>query len=97
MRIDSHQHFWAINDTDYVWMGDEHAVIKRDFLPADLKPLLEASTLDGCVAVQARQMTEETRWLLELAEQNDFIRAVVGWVPLLENAGEPWLDAQVSA
>ena len=37
MRIDSHHHLWAINDTDYVWMGDEHAVIRRDFLPADLQ------------------------------------------------------------
>lgn len=92
MNIDSHQHFWAINDTDYVWMGDEHASIKRDFLPADLAPLMAASGIDGCVAVQARQMIQETRWLLGLAEQNDFIRGVVGWVPLLENAGTPWLE-----
>jgi L-fuconolactonase len=92
MKIDSHQHFWAINDTDYVWMGEEHGTIQRDFLPTDLKPLLAASGIDGCVAVQARQMIEETRWLLGLAEQNDFIRGVVGWVPLLENAGAPWLE-----
>ncbi len=92
MKIDSHQHFWAINDTDYVWMGDEHASIKRDFLPADLAPLMAASGIDGCVAVQARQMIEETRWLLGLAEQNDFIRGVVGWVPLIENAAAPWLE-----
>ncbi len=92
MKIDSHQHFWAINDTDYVWMGDEHACIKRDFLPADLAPLMAASGIDGCVAVQARQMIEETRWLLSLAEQHDFIQGVVGWVPLLENAAAPWLE-----
>lgn len=92
MKIDSHQHFWAINDTDYVWMGDAHAVIKRDFLPADLAPLMAASCIEGCVAVQARQMIEETRWLLGLAEQNDFIQGVVGWLPLLENAASPWLE-----
>ena len=92
MRIDSHQHFWAINETDYVWMGHEHTSIKRDFLPADLHLLMDASGIDGCVAVQARQMIEETRWLLGLAEENERIRAVVGWVPLTENAGGPWLD-----
>jgi L-fuconolactonase len=92
MKIDSHQHFWAINDTDYGWMGEEHGSIQRDFLPTDLEPLLVANSIDGCVAVQARQMIEETRWLLDLAEQHDFIRAVVGWVPLLENAGTPWLE-----
>lgn len=92
MKIDSHQHFWEINDTDYVWMGEEHAVIKRDFLPADLRPLLADSGLDGCVAVQARQMTVETDWLLALAASHDLIRGVVGWVPLCEQAGEPWLE-----
>lgn len=92
MKIDSHHHLWAINDTDYVWMSEAHAVIKRDFLPADLHPLLDADSIDGCIAVQARQMIEETRWLLDLAEQDARIMGVVGWVPLLENAGEPWLD-----
>lgn len=92
MTIDSHQHFWAINDTDYVWMGQEHAPLKRDFLPADLKPLLDAGAIDGCVAVQARQMVAETRFLLDLADQHDWIRGVVGWVPLLDNAGAPWLE-----
>ena len=36
-RIDSHHHLWAINDTDYVWMTDDHAVIRRDFLGAEMK------------------------------------------------------------
>jgi L-fuconolactonase len=92
MRIDTHQHFWAFNDVDYVWMEEEHAPLKRDFLPPDLQPLLQASGLDGCVAVQARQMLVETEWLLGLAEEHDWIKAVVGWVPLRENAGEPHLE-----
>lgn len=91
MKIDSHQHFWAINPTDYPWM-EPHTAIKRDFLPADLRPLLDESDIGGCVAVQARQMICETEWLLALADKHDWIRGVVGWVPLLENAGEPWLE-----
>jgi L-fuconolactonase len=58
------------------------AVLRRDFLPADLKPELEHSGFRGCVAVQARQSLEETRWLLELAERAPFILGVVGWVDL---------------
>jgi len=57
-------------------------VLKRNFLPPDLKPLLEKLGFDGCVAVQARQNLDETRWLLELAGRYDFIRGVVGWVDL---------------
>jgi len=34
------------------------------------------------VLVQAHQSVEETHWLLELAEANDFVGGVVGWVDL---------------
>jgi len=57
-------------------------VLARDFLPADLEPLLAARGIDGTVAVQARQSLEETRWLLELADGHPFIKGVVGWVDL---------------
>lgn len=81
MRIDSHQHFWRFNPADYGWMQADWP-IRRDFLPADLAPVLRAHQLDGCVAVQARQSLEESRWLLELAEGASIIRGVVGWVDL---------------
>lgn len=82
MRLDAHQHFWRYSPTEHVWMTEAMAALKRNFLPADLKPLLAASGFEGCVAVQARQSLEETRWLLQLAVQNDFIKGVVGWVDL---------------
>jgi len=92
MKIDSHHHLWAINDTDYVWMSDAHAVIRRDFLSTDLDATLAESGIDGSVAVQARQMIEETDFLLAIADSNPRIKAVVGWVPLCENGGEPFLE-----
>jgi len=82
MRLDAHQHFWKYNALEYEWIDDGMAELRRDFLPQDLKPLLEANGFGGCISVQARQNLEETRWLLELAGQNDFIRGVVGWVDL---------------
>ncbi len=82
MKIDSHQHFWKYNPAHQVWMTDAMAVLRRDYLPAELKPLLAATAFDGTIAVQARQMLEETEWLLELAGKNDFIKGVVGWVDL---------------
>ena len=82
MRIDSHQHFWRYSPTEHMWMSDEMGVLKRDYLPQDLQPLLAANKFDGSVAVQACQSIEETHWLLELASQNEFIRGVVGWVDL---------------
>ncbi len=82
MRIDSHQHFWHYNPKEHVWMTDEMENLKRDYLPPDLKPLLESVDFDGAISVQARQMLEETEWLLELSDQYDHIKGVVGWVDL---------------
>ena len=92
MKIDSHHHLWAINDTDYVWMSEAHAVIRRDFLSADLDAVLDESDIEGTVAVQARQIVEETEFLLGIADANPRIKGVVGWVPLCENGGEPFLE-----
>jgi len=81
MRLDSHQHFWCYNPTDYGWIKSDWP-IRRDFLPPDLEPELRACGLDGCVAIQARQSLEESRWLLELADSAPIIQGVVGWVDL---------------
>ncbi len=56
--------------------------IRRNYLPADLAPELRTCGLDGCVAVQARQCLEESRWLLELADNSPIVKGVVGWVDL---------------
>ena len=82
MRIDAHQHFWIYDPREYGWIDDSMAPLRRDFLPADLKPELENNSFDGAVAVQARQTLEETRWLLDLAANASYIRGVVGWVDL---------------
>lgn len=82
MKIDAHQHFWAYNANDYGWMGPGMEILKKNHLPNHLQPLLEKTGIDGTVAVQARQIIEETRWLLELAGQYPFIKGVVGWVDL---------------
>jgi L-fuconolactonase len=81
-RIDAHQHFWRYSPQTHGWIDDNMAVLKRDFLPEDLAPLLRERNYAGCVAVQAEQAVSETRWLLSLADQNDFIKGVVGWVDL---------------
>jgi L-fuconolactonase len=82
MHIDAHQHFWIYHPAEYDWIDDSMSALRRDFLPADLKPELDRSDFQGSVAVQARQTIEETRWLLELAERSPSILGVVGWADL---------------
>jgi L-fuconolactonase len=88
-RIDAHQHFWRYDPAVQTFIDESMSVLTRDFLPADSKRELDGAGLSGCIAVQAPQTLEETRWLLELSDANAFIRAVVGWVDLRD----PALDA----
>lgn len=82
MTIDAHQHFWLYNPERDSWITDEMAMIRRDFLPADLEPVLTANGIDGCVAVQASQSDEETMFLVSMAQAYDIVKGVVGWVDL---------------
>ena len=81
-RIDAHQHFWRYDAAQYGWIDDAMAALRRDFLPEDLAPMIERAGFAACVAVQARQTVEETRWLLALADAYPFIAGVVGWIDL---------------
>ena len=82
MIIDSHQHFWNYEPEKHSWIDDEMSVIRRDFLSDDLQKVFDENGVDACVAVQADQTTEETDFLISLAENNSFIKGVVGWVDL---------------
>ncbi len=82
MRIDAHQHFWRYNPVEYGWMGPGLESLRRDYLPKDLLPLMQAIGFEGTVLVQARQTLGETAWMLDLADEHPFIRGVVGWVDL---------------
>jgi L-fuconolactonase len=83
-KIDAHQHFWKFDAAEYGWIGPDQHVLRRDFLPADLHREMSAAGISGCISIQARSSVEETRWLLELAAQHEFILGVAGWVPLTD-------------
>jgi L-fuconolactonase len=92
-RVDAHQHFWRYSPQTHGWIDERMGVLKRDFLPEDLQPLLRAEGFGRSVAVQAAQSLEETRFLLDLADRHDFIGAVVGWVDLRS----PEVEAQLQS
>jgi len=92
LRIDAHQHFWKYDPVIHSWIDDAMGVIRRDYSPVDLLPLLEAAGMDGCVTVQVNQTEDENTELLELAARHDFIKGVVGWVDLQHPAVEERLE-----
>ncbi len=80
MRIDAHQHFWAVARGDYGWLTPDLGVIYRDFTPDDLAPMLKDAGIEGTVLVQAAPTVAETKYMLSLADETPFIKGVVGWV-----------------
>lgn len=92
MRIDSHQHFWKYNTITHSWISDSMSIIQKDFLPRHLEPILKANTIEGCVAVEAHQSENETQFLLNCAQEHNFIKGVVGWVDLRSDRVEERLE-----
>ena len=62
--IDSHLHLWRYDPVEYDWIDGTMSALRRDFLPPDADAVMKRAGVHGCVAVQARQTLEETRWLL---------------------------------
>jgi L-fuconolactonase len=83
LKVDTHQHFWKYNPVKHSWINEEMAVIKKDFMPDDLQPILNAFGVNGCIAVQADEDEAENDFLLSLTKNNDFIKGLVGWADFL--------------
>jgi L-fuconolactonase len=90
--IDAHQHFWKFDPVRDSWIDDGMKDIQKDFMPADLEPLLLQNGFNGCVVVQSDQSEDETNFQLANADQYSFIKGVVGWVDLQAGNVEECLD-----
>ena len=92
LKIDSHQHFWKFDPLAHAWINEEMTAIRKDFMPEDLYPLLRKSGLDGCISVQVNENETENNFMLTLANENNFIKGVIGWVDFLANDVEARLE-----
>ncbi|OAQ42026.1 amidohydrolase [Pedobacter psychrophilus] len=91
-KIDTHQHFWKYNPINHSWINEGMTLLKNDFTPDDLFPLLEKTGFDGCIAVQVDEDEADNDFLLSIANQNEFVKGVIGWVDLLNDNIEARLN-----
>jgi L-fuconolactonase len=82
MKIDAHQHFWQLRRGDYGWISPDMKAIYRDFGPADLSEHLQKNGIHKSIVVQAAPTLKDTEFMLELAEGDESIAGVVGWLDL---------------
>jgi L-fuconolactonase len=92
--IDTHIHIWDFNKAEYSWLNGNTSILGRnytiDIIESDRA---EAGITEG-ILVQAANNLEDTDFMLETADNTDWIKGVVGWLPM-ENADE--LQSALSA
>jgi len=83
MRIDSHHHIWDLSIRDQEWItGDAMQPIHRNFVISDLKDVIASSHIDRTVLVQTVTDYAETPELLAIAQSEQLVGAVVGWLQI---------------
>ena len=80
--IDTHVHFWEYDEIRDSWIDENMQVIRRNFLPENIDPLLEENNVDGIIVVQADQSEAETDFLVKLSKDYSKILGIVGWIDL---------------
>jgi L-fuconolactonase len=80
--IDSHHHFWWTARHAYSWPAAVGDRLAHDFTPDDLRPELKHCGIDGTVLIQVLHDSDETQEFLDLCGKVEFVRGVVGWLPL---------------
>jgi L-fuconolactonase len=80
--IDSHVHTWNFDKAQYTWLENSDPILNRSFHIEELETDRIEAGITGGVLVQAANNVEDTEWMLEVAEKNDWIKGVVGWLPL---------------
>ena len=92
IKIDSHHHLWYFDQGRFPWIDNTMEVLRKNYLPEDLVPLLEENGMDGTVVIQAEDSENETVFLLDTAAGNEFIKGVSGWVDLTADNAEERLE-----
>ncbi len=80
--IDTHLHCWDLDSFDYYWLQNDTSILKRNYSVEDVKPEMDAVGVTSAVLVQATMQIEESDWFLQLAQDHDWIKGAVIWLPL---------------
>ena len=93
MRIDSHHHVWDLSVREQGWMvGDALNPIKKNFSINDLRTTISECGIDKTVVVQTVTNYDETPELLELADTDDLVAGVVGFLKIDSDDAISYLD-----
>ena len=86
IRVDTHQHFWNLDEVAYPWLTPDLGPIYRNFDADELAPQLAAAGVEHTVIVQAMNSYADTDSMLAIAAAYDWVAGVVGWLPIHDPA-----------
>jgi len=86
MIIDTHVHVWDLDKADYPWLKGDTSLLSQTWKIEQLEEERKKAGVSVGVLVQAASNLEDTENMLQAAEKNEWIKGVVGWIPLQQPA-----------
>ncbi|MDT0677617.1 amidohydrolase family protein [Autumnicola musiva] len=80
--IDTHIHIWDLEKARYAWLEGDASILNKTYSIEELEPERQKTNVKYGVLVQAANNFQDTDWMLKVAEESNWIKGVVGWLPL---------------
>ena len=91
--IDTHFNIWNFKKAVYGWLDGNTSILNRTYNIEEIENERNQAGIAAGVLVQAANNMENTGWMLQVATDKDWIKGVVGWLPLMDTkAIEKLLD-----
>ena len=81
--IDTHVHIWDFEQVEYSWLKGNTSILNRSYLISELERERREAGITAGILMQAANNLEETDYMLGVADKTDWIKGVVGWLPLI--------------
>jgi L-fuconolactonase len=81
--IDTHVHVWNFDKAEYSWLKENTSILNRSYHIEELEEERKKAGIADGVLIQAANNFEDTDWMLEVAGSTEWIKGVVGWLPLM--------------
>jgi L-fuconolactonase len=81
--VDTHVHVWNFERAEYAWLRGDTSILNRNYHIEELEKERKKAGVTDSVLVQAANNFEDSDWMLEVAENTEWIKGVVGWLPLM--------------
>lgn len=81
---DTHIHIWDFKKAEYAWLEGNTSILNRTYSIEEIETERTDAGITAGILVQAANNFEDTNWMLQTASNTEWIKGVVGWLPLMD-------------